>query len=57
MSPPEIATASMEIVEGQMETRRERLSARVFGHVGLRIGSIIVLAILLPIFELNTLIK
>ena len=53
MSPQNIATVSgpppgaMDIPERQAETQRERLVARVFGHVGLCFGGAIVLAILL----------
>ncbi len=53
MSPQDTATVpgplpgAMDIPERHAETRRERLAARVFGHVGLRIGGIIVLSILL----------
>lgn len=53
MSPQDTTTVpapppgAMDIPERQTETRRERLAARVFGHVGLRIGGVIVLSILL----------
>ncbi len=47
-SAPAPATGpSMAIDDSPLEARRTRLTARVFGHVGLRIGGFIVLTILI----------